>query len=95
MPEGLVVSGQRAVPGGAQGNEAITGVLEFLTSDGTGHMRFLHEPGHGLRPAFDMQFIKNIGQLVFHRFVAQAQLEGDFLIGFPFSQKRQNQTLLR
>lgn len=95
MPEGLVVSGRREGLGGAQGNEALTEVLEFLTSHGTGHMCFLHEPGHGFRPAFDMQLIKNIGQVVFHRFIAQAQLEGDFLIGFSFSQKRQDQTLLR
>ena len=69
--------------------------LMYGTSLSSGHMGFLHEPGDGFRPAFDMQFIKNIRQVVFHRFVAQPQLDGDFFIGFSFSQKRQDQTLLR
>lgn len=57
-------------------------------------MGFLHEPGHGFRTALDMKFIKDICQVVFDGFVAQAKLDGNLLIRFSFSQKREDQALL-
>ena len=69
-------------------------VLEVLTSRTTEYLGFLHEPGNGFCPTLDLKLVKNIGQVVFHRFVAQAKLDGDLLVRFPFSQKRQDQALL-
>jgi hypothetical protein len=65
-------------------------MLGFLASRGTGHMSFFHEPGNRFCPTFDMKFIENIREVVLNRFIAQAKLDGDLLIGFSFSQKRQD-----
>lgn len=64
--------------------------LQFMTSHSGSYMRFLHEPGNGFRSSFHMKFLKDIGQVVFHRFVAQAELDGNLLIGFSFSQEGQD-----
>ena len=71
------------------------GLLETLTSRATGYLGFLHEPGNGFCSTLDLKLVKDICQVVFHRFVAQAKLNGNFFICFSFSQKRQDQALLR
>ncbi|GKS65389.1 hypothetical protein YTPLAS72_26930 [Nitrospira sp.] len=58
-------------------------------------MTFFHEPGNGFGPAFHMKLIKDIRQVVFYRLITQAEMDGDLLICFPFSQQRQNEPFLR
>lgn len=58
-------------------------------------MAFFHEPGNGLGSAFDMELIKDIRQVVFDRLIAQAEMDGNLFICFPFGQQRQNETFLR
>lgn len=58
-------------------------------------MAFFHEPGNGLRPAFDVELVKNIRQVVFYRFVAQTEMDGDLLVCFSLSEQRQNEAFLR
>lgn len=68
---------------------------ELWTPCGGGHMAFLHKPGNGFRPAFHMEFIEDIRQVVFYCLIAQAEMDGDLFVGFPFGQQRQNETFLR
>lgn len=77
-----------------RGREQSAGALEVLTSRTTRYLGFLHEPGNGFCPTLDLKLVKDICQVVFHRFVAQAELDSDLFICFSLSQKRQDQALL-
>jgi len=58
-------------------------------------MAFFHEPGNGLSPAFHVELVKDIRQVVFYRLITQAEMDGNLLVCFPFRQQRQNETFLR
>lgn len=69
--------------------------LELWTPCRGWHVTFFHEPGNGLGPAFHIELVKDIREIVFYRLITQAEMDGNLFICFPFSQQRQNETLLR
>ncbi len=58
-------------------------------------MVFFEEPSNGLSPPLHMEFIKDIRQVVFYRFIAQAEMDGNFFICFSFGKQRQDEAFLR
>ena len=54
-----------------------------------------HKKGRGLRTSRDTKFLKDVRQIVLHRFVAESEGHGNFLIGLAFGDQRHHSFFLR
>ena len=73
---------------------AVAGPSQLRGLPDTRYMGLPHEPGHGFSTPFYLKLVENIGEIVFDGLVAQAQLDGNFLVRFAISEEWQDQALL-